>query len=86
MKTVNRNTRLQFPQHQTILVAFLRKSLLGLDRSESRELHDVVSMATINEQQTSGSNNGKSKMNRLRWKRVLSAVKDKKYRSDQDEN
>ena len=55
-------------------------------RSESRELHDVVSMATINEQQTSGSNNGKSKMNRLRWKRALSAVKDKKYRSDQDEN
>ena len=47
-------------------------------RSESRELHDVVSMATINEQQTSGSNNGKSEMNRLRWKRGLSAVKDKK--------
>ena len=42
---------------------------------ESKELNDIVSMATINEQQSSDISKNKSKINRLRWKRGLSVVK-----------
>ena len=42
---------------------------------EYKELNDVSSMSTINEQQSVTDSSKKSNINRLRWKRTLSVVK-----------